>query len=223
MARAKARLILVCARKGGVGKTTVATTVAAILARRSETLLVDLDNQGSAALALGCDMAVGSAQLLAGEDVELPRVAGLKLDVAPGNSDLKYVPMERTELLRELPHEHIVVDCGASDRLREILAGTKPDAVLIVSEKANLSTTMIAGALHLAQEFTSRIAIVGTKLKLSQVEPFREELRECFSESFFPIRTNKPLVERAHLKQVPLTQLSPSPLLNDIKAITRWL
>jgi cellulose biosynthesis protein BcsQ/murein DD-endopeptidase MepM/ murein hydrolase activator NlpD len=39
--------------KGGVGKTTVATNLAALLAKRAPTLLIDLDVQGSVSAALG--------------------------------------------------------------------------------------------------------------------------------------------------------------------------
>ncbi|MDO5577479.1 MAG: AAA family ATPase, partial [Fibrobacter sp.] len=41
--------------KGGVGKSTVATNLAASLSRRGPTLIVDLDVQGSASVALGFD------------------------------------------------------------------------------------------------------------------------------------------------------------------------
>lgn len=43
--------------KGGVGKTTVATNLAASLSRRGPTLIVDLDVQGSASAALGRETA----------------------------------------------------------------------------------------------------------------------------------------------------------------------
>ncbi len=42
--------------KGGVGKSTVATNLASALARRGRTLVVDLDVQGSATVALGRDV-----------------------------------------------------------------------------------------------------------------------------------------------------------------------
>ena len=41
--------------KGGVGKSTVATNLAAALAKRGPTLLIDLDVQGSATVALGLE------------------------------------------------------------------------------------------------------------------------------------------------------------------------
>lgn len=42
--------------KGGVGKSTVATNLASALARRGRTLVIDLDVQGSATVALGRDV-----------------------------------------------------------------------------------------------------------------------------------------------------------------------
>jgi cellulose biosynthesis protein BcsQ len=43
--------------KGGVGKTTVATNLGASLSRRGKTLIIDLDVQGSATIALGRELA----------------------------------------------------------------------------------------------------------------------------------------------------------------------
>lgn len=62
------RKIAISMSKGGVGKTTTATSVAAGLAARGfPTLIIDTDTQGQAARALGVTPAAGLAELMAGE------------------------------------------------------------------------------------------------------------------------------------------------------------
>jgi len=62
------RKIAVALSKGGVGKTTTAVSLAAGLARAEKrVLLVDVDTQGQAAKALGCDPPAGLAELVQGE------------------------------------------------------------------------------------------------------------------------------------------------------------
>lgn len=60
--------LAVALSKGGVGKTTTAVNMAAGLARAGQNvLLVDVDTQGQAAKALGCDPPAGLAELVQGE------------------------------------------------------------------------------------------------------------------------------------------------------------
>jgi chromosome partitioning protein len=62
------RKIAVALSKGGVGKTTTAVSLAAGLARAGQrVLLVDVDSQGQASRALGCDPPLGLAELVSGE------------------------------------------------------------------------------------------------------------------------------------------------------------
>jgi chromosome partitioning protein len=71
--------IAVAARKGGVGKTTIACGIASVLAKQGQQVLViDLNPQSNAAYALGFNPAApGTAELLIGENPS-------PLEAAPG-------------------------------------------------------------------------------------------------------------------------------------------
>ena len=83
------RRIAVAARKGGVGKTTVACGLASVLAYQGQrVLVVDLDPQSNAGYLLGVDpTAPGTAELLS-ENLPTPLEASPGLYVLPGGPDL---------------------------------------------------------------------------------------------------------------------------------------
>ncbi|WP_427923843.1 ParA family protein [Streptomyces sp. cg40] len=98
----KARVISVAIRKGGAGKTTTSTNLAAALMRLNQrVLLVDADSQGNASKGLGINREASKwtlLEILEGK-VEDPRAAivtkewtdhapGLTLDVIPSHDEL---------------------------------------------------------------------------------------------------------------------------------------
>jgi len=88
--------ILVANAKGGCGKTTLATNLAACFAQRQSTQLVDLDPQGS------------SMKWLSRRKSELPLVNGMRGD------DAGYRPnVTRTWLMHNPDYERIVFDAPA--------------------------------------------------------------------------------------------------------------
>ena len=223
MAKRKQRTIAVLARKGGVGKTTIATAIASLLAKSHETVLVDMDPQGSAAIGLGCDISSGAAELLSGKTIDIPRIDGLKLDVLAGNARLIDLPMVRAQKLTHLPHKHIVLDCYSGPQLPSLLRAVKPDVALVVTTPDPLSATMVAGAVGLAKEHTKRCAIVANRLHPAQVANFLAELGEEFDLPTFAVRTDTATIIKSQLKQMPLTSFNDSKAIADLKGVIRWL
>lgn len=144
--------------KGGVGKTTTAVNVAGGLAARGmRVLLVDLDSQGSASLALGVDhddLRPSIADVLF-EDASIPDVrrstARSPLDVVTGSLDLSNADLRlkkdrqsawrlRSALapVRDT-YDVILVDCAPSTSMLTINALIAADAFIIPLAPSYLS------------------------------------------------------------------------------------
>lgn len=144
------KVIPVINNKGGVGKTTSTINLAAGLAREGRrTLLIDLDGQASASLALGIarnELRPSSADVLFGR-VEIEAairptsVEGLdlltsSLDLADFDLRTARVP-QREYLLRSMlepvydAYDHILLDCAPSTSLLSINALLAADALII--------------------------------------------------------------------------------------------
>jgi chromosome partitioning protein len=136
--------------KGGVGKTTTCVNVAAGLAHRGRrVLVVDLDSQGSASLALGVDhdnLRPSTADALfdkrrAADILRSTSIEGLdlltgSLDLA--NSDVRLKKMANGEArLREIlrpiasRYDQILIDCPPSTSILSINALVAADAFII--------------------------------------------------------------------------------------------
>ena len=147
-----ARIIAVANQKGGVGKTTTAVNLAAVIAHWGhKVLLVDADPQGNATSGIGIQRGSfrkGLYHSLVLDDpiaaIALPTsISSLK--VVPANKDLAGAEIELVEIeQREF-------------RLKRALATVEPDydyLILPAEKRASLTCTGIIRQMHLVRQFS---------------------------------------------------------------------
>lgn len=232
--------IAVAARKGGVGKTTVACGLGSVLAHQGQrVLVVDLDPQSNAGYLLGADpTAPGTAELLSGNS-PTPLEAAQGLYVLPGGPDLTghniqaLDPEDLADAVAPLDYDVLIFDCPPGVEYLERLALVAADVVLVCTDAhplAVMGAGRVLSELKLRQQKgrkgASRWALVLSKIDL------RRSMDQALDKQ---LAATYPSIERlmvhqdsalawAGAERMPLMQYEPTSRgAKDLQAIAKWV
>lgn len=232
--------IAVAARKGGVGKTSIACGLGSVLASQGKrVLIIDLDPQSNAAYVLGTDpTAPGTADLLSGgSSAELKAAAGLY--VLPGGPDLaghaiqSLDPEDLADAVAPMDYDILIFDCPPGVEYLERLALVAGDVALICTDAHPLAV-MGAGRVINELKLRQKKGRRGAKrwaLALSRID-LRRSMDQALDQQ---MATAYPTIERfiihqdsaiswAGAERVPLMTYAPNCKgVKDLKAIADWV
>jgi len=232
--------IAVAARKGGVGKTTIACGVASVLAKQGKkVLVVDLDPQSNAAYALGVDpTSPGTAELLTGNQPN-PLEATSGLYVLPGGPNLtnqtiqSLHPEDLADLVKVMPYDAVILDCPPGNESLERLGLVAALTTLVVTNAhpfAIMGANRVMGILE-SYRTRERRGPKQWALVLSQVDERRAldkelpaQLVQRYSDiKHFTVHQDTNL-SQAGAQQIPLMDFAPrSRSAEELTAIAQWV
>lgn len=232
--------IAVAARKGGVGKTTVACGLASVLANLGHrVLVVDLDPQSNAGYLLGVDpTAPGTAELLS-ENSLTPLEASPGLYVLPGGPDLTghniqaLDPEDLADAVAPLDYDVLVFDCPPGVEYLERLALVAADVALVCTDAhplAVMGAGRVLNELNLRQQKgrkgASRWALVLSKIDLrrSMDQALDKQLATTYPSIKRLIVHQNSALAWAGAERMPLMQYEPSSRgAADLQVIAKWV
>ncbi len=139
-------IIAIMNQKGGVGKTTTAVNLAVALKRNYDNvLLIDIDPQANASIHLGiretADNSMAAVMLGEKNITDIIKTADSNLEVAPANIALAGVELQIVnevgremilrDIVKDLYHDIVIIDCPPSLGLLSINALTAADKIIV--------------------------------------------------------------------------------------------
>jgi chromosome partitioning protein len=230
----------VAARKGGVGKTSIACGLGSVLANQGKrVLVVDLDPQSNAASVLGTDpTAPGTADLLSGgTPVALEAAPGLY--VLPGGPDLSghaiqsLDPEDLADAVVAMDYDVLIFDCPPGVEYLERLGLVAADIALVCTDAHPLA---VMGAGRVINELKLRQQKGRRGAKRWGLALSRIDLRRSMDQSLDrQLETTYPTIDRfivhqdsavswAGAERVPLMKYDPNcKAAKDLQAIADWI
>ncbi|MBU0551580.1 ParA family protein [Myxococcota bacterium] len=152
--------IVVAARKGGVGKSSIVAGLASALSSQGRRVLVmDLDPQSNLAFMLGGDpTGPGVSDLLSGQTVE-PETVAEGIDVLPGGPELasheiaRLDPEDLADTISGWPYDDVLFDCPPGNEHLERLGVVAADIALVVT---NAHPIAVVGAGRVLEDLQIR-------------------------------------------------------------------
>jgi chromosome partitioning protein len=222
------RWITIAGRKGGVGKTSCSLALAAHYVRAGKSvLIVDLDPQGSAGLALGADISgEGLLSALIGEQPPQPHPVTDGLDILPGGPALTASPemLPLQSALASQAHDVIIVDCPPGHADLDRLAIAAAEVLLACCESHRMAVAGASRVINEAKEINPapRCAVV-----LGRVDVRRgldiaapELLAGAFNVPVMAIRQDAALSQALNAGKMPPAHGRAA---EDIAKIAAWI